>query len=331
MTDNLKAYHIIRQGLTQLYPEKLSASKLRLLKTLALVTHGLIASAHCQLPKLAAKTPPGWGGKLDSRIKQLSRFLDNERVTTETFWLPYVRPLLGSLISNSERELLICLDGTTLARNCVALVASVVYAGRSLPICWLVVNGHKGHLSVERHLELVKTVHSLLGSASKVVILGDGEFDGVALLRQVRSYGWDYVMRSASNALLNDGGLRTNFASLGVSPGGMVAVPNATFTAEGYGPLLALAVWEQGYEKPLYLVTSLSDPYAAAAYYKKRFRIECFFSDTKTRGFRLDESHLEEVERVSRFTIGGGFSLLVVNLSGCRRSKPGLGQTGSSG
>lgn len=117
MTDNLRTYHIIRQGLTQLYPAKLSASKLRLLKTLALVTNGLIESSHCQLPKLAAKAPPGWGGKLESRIKQLSRFLDNERVSTETFWLPYLRPLLASLTHNSERELLICLDGTTLARE----------------------------------------------------------------------------------------------------------------------------------------------------------------------------------------------------------------------
>lgn len=107
-------------------------------------------------------------------------------------------------------------------------------------------------------------------------------------------------MRTASNALLSDGGLRSNFAGPGVSPGGLVAVPNATFTAEAYGPLTALAVWEQGYEKPLYLVTSLTDPYVAAAYYKRRFRIECFFSDTKTRGFRLEESHLEEVDRVSR-------------------------------
>lgn len=303
MSDNLKAYHIIRQGLTGLYTEKLSASKLRLLNTLALVVHGLIASAHCQLPKLAAKAPPGWGGKLDSRTRQLSRLLTNERLTTDTFWLPYIKPLLKSLTTNAERELLICLDATTLARECVALVASVVYAGRSLPLCWLVVKGHKGHLSVERHLEVLKMVHSLVGSGSKVVVLGDGEFDGVALLRQVKAYGWEYVMRTASNALLSDGDLRCNFAGLGVSPGGLVAVPHATFTAQGYGPLLALAVWEQGYEKPLYLVTSLAEPYAAAAYYKKRFRIECFFSDTKTRGFRLEESHLSEVDRVSRLLL----------------------------
>jgi UDP-N-acetylglucosamine enolpyruvyl transferase len=55
MTDNLRNYHIIRQGLEQLYPTRLEASQLRLLRTLALVIHGLIASAHSQLPKLAAQ------------------------------------------------------------------------------------------------------------------------------------------------------------------------------------------------------------------------------------------------------------------------------------
>lgn len=41
----------------------------------------------------------------------------------------------------------------------------------------------------------------------------------------------------------------------------------------------------------------------ALAYYKKRFQIECFFSDTRTRGFRLDKSHLAEPERVGRLLL----------------------------
>jgi len=304
MTDNLRNYHIIRQGLEQLYPTRLAASQLRMLRTLALIIHGLIASGHAQLPKLAEKAPGNWGGNLESRTKQLARFVANEHLTAQTYWLPFVQPLLLALTTNSERELVLCLDGSVMGRRCVSLVASIVYAGRSLPIAWLVVKGNKGHLPQARHLELVEQVHQLVGQAVKVMVLGAGEFDGVGLLARFEQYGWRYVSRTANTTLLYDGSLTLHFAGLGISEGGLVAVPKAYFTKERYGPVLALAVWEKGYKQPLYLVSNLCEPYQAVACYKRRFRIECFFSDSKTRGFRLDKSHLANPERVSRLLIG---------------------------
>jgi len=301
MSDNHTRYNLIRQGLEQLYPTRLSASQLRHLHTLALLLHGLIASAHCQLPKLAAKAPKK--AKVESRIKQFQRFLDNGKVTQQTFWLPFAQPLVQSLSSNGQRELKVCLDGSAMGRECVALVASVVYAGRTLPIAWVVVKGKKGHLPQQRHLELLEMVHKLIGGASRVVVLGDGEFDGTLLLERITRHGWHYVVRTAKNSQLKDGDLSCNFEQLGVGPGGMVAVPQARFTAQEYGPVLALAVWDARYEQPLYLVTNLSEADNAAEYYTLRFRIECFFSDTKTRGFRLDKSHLEEADRLSRLLL----------------------------
>jgi hypothetical protein len=304
MTNNLRNYHIIWAGLEQLYPRRLQASELRLLRILALVIHGLIASAHSHLPKLAQQAPPGFGGKLENRIRQLSRFMANEQVTTQIYWLPFAQPLLSALTAKPERELVLCLDGSGIGRSCMALVASVVYAGRALPLAWLVVKGKKGHLSQARHLELVQAVRELIGPKVKVVVLGDGEFDGIGLLAQLQKYNWRYVVRTASNAVLEDDACRRNFADLGVSAGGLVAVPQAYFTKQRYGPILAVATWEKGYADPLYLVSNFTEPYEAAAYYKKRFRIECFFSDSKTRGFRLDKSHLSEPERVGRLLLG---------------------------
>lgn len=74
MSDNHSRYHLIRIGLEQLYPTRMNPTQLRNMHSLALLVHGLIASAHCQLPKLAAKAPTK--AKVESRIKQLTRFLD---------------------------------------------------------------------------------------------------------------------------------------------------------------------------------------------------------------------------------------------------------------
>jgi hypothetical protein len=207
------------------------------------------------------------------------------------------------LSSNGQRELKVCLDGSAMGRECVALVASVVYAGRALPIAWLVVKGKKGHLPQQRHLELLEMVHNLVGEASRVVVLGDGEFDGTLLLARIKGHGWHYVVRTAKSSQLKDGDLCCNFEQLGVGPGGLVAVAEAHFTAQEYGPLLAVAVWDSRYENPLYLISNLGQADEAVEYYTLRFRIECFFSDTKTRGFRLDKSHLEESDRLSRLLL----------------------------
>ena len=41
----------------------------------------------------------------------------------------------------------------------------------------------------------------------------------------------------------------------------------------------------------------------AIDYYKKRFRIETFFSDQKSRGFNIQKSHLTDPQRLSRLLI----------------------------
>lgn len=41
----------------------------------------------------------------------------------------------------------------------------------------------------------------------------------------------------------------------------------------------------------------------AIKYYKKRFRIETFFSDQKSRGFHIQKSHIEDPKRLSQLII----------------------------
>ncbi len=206
MTDNLRNYNIMRQGLHQLYPKRLTASQVRMLRTLCLIIHALMASSHCHLSQIARKMPSEYGGKLESRTKQVARLLANKKLTTETFWLPYAQPLLAALTHNENRVLKISLDGSTIGQGCMTLRASVVYAGRALPIGWPVVEGKKGHLSQEQHLELVQSIYQLIGPTAKMPMLGDGEFDGTLLLARLQSYGWEYVVRTAKNAIVYDGG-----------------------------------------------------------------------------------------------------------------------------
>jgi hypothetical protein len=62
------------------------------LDTLAALISGIVGSKSTQLPHIATKVPAG--AKPESRVKRLTRWLDNERILEEVYFLPYAALLL---------------------------------------------------------------------------------------------------------------------------------------------------------------------------------------------------------------------------------------------
>ena len=88
-----------------------------------------------------------------------------------------------------------------------------------------------------------------------------------------------------------------------MQPGERLGLPNVTFTIQDYGPVLVIAWWKAGCKEPIYLVTNMELVEEACYWYAKRFRIETFFSDQKSRGFNLHKSHISDPERLARLMI----------------------------
>jgi hypothetical protein len=53
----------------------------------------------------------------------------------------------------------------------------------------------------------------------------------------------------------------------------------------------------------VYVVSHMARAEAACRLYAKRFRIETFFSDQKSRGFHIHKAHISDVQRLSRLFI----------------------------
>jgi hypothetical protein len=247
-----------------------------------------VGSRRTNLPAIASKVPDRT--KRESRVKRFSRWMQNERINAEIYFLPYAEALLESLAAHGI--LLLAMDGSEVGRKCKALMASVIYRRRALPIAWIVVKGNKGHFPEEIHVQLAEQVHAVIPEEADVVFLGDGEFDGITLQATVDGYGWQYVCRTAKNTKLGVAGARSSFYEVDVQPGECIGLSNVTFTLQDYGPVLVIAWWEAGCEEPIYLVTNMESIAEACRWYAKRFRIETFFSDQKSRGFNLDKSHI---------------------------------------
>ena len=129
MSDNLRRYRAIHDALRQWYPDEPTGNGARHLSTLAALISGIVASKSCHLPHIAMKVPDGT--KHESRIKRFTRWIGNDTITTEVYFLPYADVLLDHLALST---LVLAIDGSVAGRGCVALMISVVYKGRALPV-----------------------------------------------------------------------------------------------------------------------------------------------------------------------------------------------------
>ena len=93
MSDNLRRYRAIRDALTQGYPGQPTGTVARHLTTLAALISGIVGSKSTQLPSVATTIPDG--AKPESRVKRWTRWLDNERIVEEVYFVPYVDLLLA--------------------------------------------------------------------------------------------------------------------------------------------------------------------------------------------------------------------------------------------
>jgi len=237
---------------------------------------------------------------LESRIKKCKRWLDSQYTDYCSFFLPHIGPILEKLAASGP--LLLAIDGSEVGRGCMGLMISVVYKKRSIPICWLVRKGSKGHLPEEMHLDLLKTVRQILPVDCRVVLLGDGEFDGCSLQEFCRENHWDYVLRTAKNIIITPQG-QACYKLEELYPAAQEKfffAPQVWFKTELYGPVNVLCWHDQTrYKDPIYLVTNLELPQMAAHYYRKRASIETLFGDIKSRGFSIHRTKVADPERLS--------------------------------
>jgi hypothetical protein len=241
------------------------------LTTLAAFISGIVGSKSSQLPHIATKIPDR--ARPESRVKRLSRWLGNEHIKEEVYFLPYAEILLTCL---ALETLVLVMDGSGVGRGCCALMLHAIYKGRALPLAWVVRQCPKGHCPEALHIERVELVSALIPEGTRVVFLGDGEFDGTELQKTMNDAGWWYACRTAKStvATWEDLTFHLDFLGSSIKRGMLIELKEVQFTRDAYGPVMVLCCWAKGEVDPLYLVSNMSLAEEAIKYYQKRFRIE---------------------------------------------------------
>ena len=279
---------------------------------------GMIQSKNCRLPAIAGKASSKI--KRESQVKKFTRWLQNKNVNANIYFLPFIERLINVLIQNT---VYLIFDGSVVARNSACLMASLVYKNRSIPIAWINVEGRKGHFCEEFHIHLLEQVQSMLPEDANVVVIGDGEFDGVNFLQAIIDAGWNFAVRTAKNAVLQKDEHKITLPARLIS-GCCQYYTGAEFTKDRFGPVTVVATRYKKDKNLTYIISSSTCPHQIQCWYKKRGTIETLFSDQKSRGFMLDKSHLNDIARIGKLMIATSLAYIWLVLLGEYALKVGL-------
>jgi hypothetical protein len=283
------------------------------MNTLICMVCGILSNNSVQLPEIASGVNKHV--QSESKIKQFKRFIINKYTDEESFYLPFILPLLEKL-SNCG-ELVFAIDGSTAGKECMVLMVSVIYKKRAIPIVWMARKGKKGHLPESFHCQLVEKLIAIVPENCRKTMLGDGEFDGNSLQALLKEHGWNYVLRTRKDMIAKEDYF-DDFCLKSLAPGRgeYFFLPDILITQQQYGPVNLLVWHNKKYKEPLYLLTNLNYPAEISRYYKKRFIIETFFSDQKTKGFQLHRSRLDDPERIKHLLIAACLAYIFLLLVG---------------
>jgi len=239
----------------------------------------------------------------ESHVKQSKRWLSSKWTDWETFFAPFATKMLLGL--SKKGELVLVIDGSQTAGDCVTLMLSVIWHGYAIPLAWLTKKGEKGHFPEEMHLDLVAVVEKIIPVDCRIVFLGDGEFDGLKLRQCCKKLKWEFVLRTSVDRKVDCGGEVAHLGSLSPPPGS-----ETVFLKDACDGDNAIYWLGKGYENPVLLLTNMDLGEMACDYYRRRFKIETLFKQLKSAGFGLHRSKIKSCTRVKNLIIVIAFAFI---------------------
>lgn len=278
---------------------------------------GVLLSGSSTLSSMALQNPDR--KQQASKTKQIKRWIQNRKTCYTTYFMPFVELIL-QLLSQSG-TLIFSIDGSTIGRGCNCLMFSVIYKGKALPIVWQTYKGRKGHLPEQAHIDLLEKLSELLPSDCRIILTGDGEFDGCDWQDRILERGYKYVVRTRKNAKITEEGWDTfQPGDVGLIEGEDLFFEGVEFTDKKQK--CNLLIWhERKHKSPLYLLTNLDYPPRIKQLYKKRFKIEPFFRDQKSKGFNIQKSGMNNPKRLDNLLLVTCMAYVLAIMGAVKASK----------
>ena len=264
---------------------------------LALLVGTMLDVRSANLMDLSASLPRN-SERIDMRYQWISRLLGNELIDTDRVMAPFASEVLRNA-SRGGQQLVLIIDQSKANDTQQAIVVAVRVGGRSLPIAWRV-KETEGAIGFAEQRAALETAVALLPEDAKVVLMGDRFYGSPDLIGWCRSKGWDWRLRLKADLLVFEDGGESTVAQCFAR--GEHMLTDVELTGKRVATNIGM-VHEDGHPEPWFIAMSDAPTTAKTFDYGMRWGIEAMFSDFKSRGFGLEDSQLQRVDRMDRLIL----------------------------
>lgn len=264
---------------------------------LALLVATMLDVRSANLMDLAASLPRP-AEQLVMRYQWIKRILANELVDSDTVMAPFGQEMLERLSARGE-TLVLMIDQTQATGLHQVVMVAVRVGGRALPLAWRV-RQTQGSIGFDEQREALDAVLAILPAGAKPVLMGDRFYGSPDLIAWCRAQGWDWRLRLKQNLLVFQDGGETTLADCFARGDHMLS--DVELTTKRVRTNVAM-VHEPGHPEPWIIALSEAPTIHRAFDYGLRWGIEAMFSDFKSRGFGIEDSHIRIPRRLDHLVL----------------------------
>lgn len=232
--------------------------------------------------------------KIGSNHRRLQRFFAD-------FELDYdlIAKLIAALVPNTDDGYVLSLDRTNWQFGKFSinlLVLGIVHNGVAFPVYWMFLD-KKGNSNTAERIAIMERFMATFGASSIAWLLADREFVGKKWFKFLRKESISFRIRIKQNfqVAAKNGPIPVMAIFQHLSIGETLVLPRKRLILGQQLYLIGLKL-EDEY---LLLVTD-QKPQTALDDYAKRWNIETLFGILKSRGFRFEETHLTDGDRINK-------------------------------
>ena len=247
-------------------------------------------------------------GRVKHQIKRCWRFCANDRIETADA----MSGMLKRVLRKRKKKLLISFDWTDI-KSFQTLVASVVFKGRSVPVCWAscrkhLYDGHRSRNAFEESLLLM--LRSMIPRHVKVILLADRGFGRTELARFCQNQGFNYIIRIQPNVRVRHADHTGKLLDYPVHKGICKLLKSVAYRSHNAVTQNIVVRWVRNLPKKRdecwFLMTDLQAGGAQISkLYGRRMTIEELFRDQKNKrnGWSLRDTRITRPERLDRLLL----------------------------
>lgn len=295
MNSVMKLAQQIRKGLDA----HLGDLRKTVLRKLSLTVAALLEARKPGLAEIAARLPLKTT-RSDMREQWLRRLLKNELLDPFEVMQPFARMELEKAASAGQ-TIFLQMDQTDLGDRFAVLMLALRVGGRSLPLLWKVESG-AANIGFDGQQELLDRLLGWIPVGAQVMLLADRFYPSAKLLQWLKAKGWKYRLRLKGNLLVDVG--RPDVETIADLAAGVTHrfEPQALLFASMESTAIGI-LHEEGHPEPWIIAMDCQPNRASVMDYSQRWGIEPMFSDYKSRGFNLEDTHLEDPDRLDRMML----------------------------